>query len=209
LAVSALVWLTAARPADAKAPSPAPWLTSTVERVKNLATRKVKPESPEETKWKKEVKAAVDDIMDWPELTERSLGRYWAERTPKEREEFSKLLREVVEASYESKMKLASRDQLKKPQEVTIDWQKEKIDGNLATATASVTADKSKTDLVFQLKYDGKRWRVYDFSIDGASTVDTYRSQFTKIISKQGFPALLDRLRKKITEIRSGKGEIQ
>src|SRR5687768_10512634 len=109
-------------------PSPMPWLKASVEKGRKLAERKVKPDSPEEDAWRKDVKAMVDDILAWDMLTERTLGRYWQERTPKEREEFAKLLREMIEASYESKMKLAARGKVdNKPSDVQIDWTGEKV----------------------------------------------------------------------------------
>ena len=49
---------------------------------------------------------------------------------------------------------------------------------------------------------------VYDISIDDVSTVRTYRSQFRKIISLDGFPSLLARLRSKTDEIRSGRADV-
>lgn len=195
--------------AFAAPPSPMPWLKSSVEKGRKLAERKVTPDSPQEVAWRKDVKVMVDDILAWDMLTEKTLGRHWAERTPKEREEFSKLLREMIEASYESKMQLAARGKVdNKPNEVAIDWTGEKVGTSTASATAKVKSGKTKADLTFNLTWDGKKWRVYDLVIDGASTINTYRSQFGKIVSKSGFPALLERMRKKVAELRSGKGEL-
>ena len=205
-----LTALSVAVPAAAGGPpdAPGPWLQATVDRAKKLAERKVKPDSPEEEKWKKDVKATVDEILDWDELTKRALGRAWEERKPAEREQFSKLLHEMVEASYESKLKLAARDQLKKPQEVVLTWEPEKVDGTQATARAKIKADKTSATLDFSLRWDGSKWRVWDVAIDDVSTVRTYRSQFSKIIAESGFPALVERMKNTVAEIKSGKGEL-
>lgn len=203
--------ITAAQPASAiadVADPPGPWLRTTVERIRKLATRTVKPDSPEEEQWKKDVKAAVDEILDWPELTKLALGRNWKERTPAEQQSFSKLLREMIETSYQSKLKLAARGKINKPAEVKLDWAKEEVTGEKAQALAKIQADKTKSDLLFKLRWDGKRWRVYDLSIDDVSSVSTYRSQFGKIIDKDGFPALIKRMEKKVVELREGKGEL-
>ena len=189
-------------------PSPGPWLHETVERAKKLAERKVAPGTPAETTWQKEVKDAIDDVVDWPEMTQKALGKGWEERTPKEREEFSKLLRTMVEASYQSKLKLVTTDQGKTANKVTLTWDKEVMTGNTGTARATVKEGKASYTLDFALKHDGKRWRVWDVSIDEVSTVRTYRTSFTKIIADKGFPALIDRMKKKVDEVKNGKGVI-
>jgi phospholipid transport system substrate-binding protein len=197
------------KPAGAgNAPSPMPWLKSTVEKARKLATRQVQPDSPQEEAWRADVKKTVDDILAWDQLTERALGRHWQDRTPKEREEFAKLLREMIEASYESKMRMSARGKLEKPAEVKIDWGEEKIEGDTGSALAKIKADKTKADLLFHLSWDGTRWRVFDIEIDGVSTVRTYRTQFGKLMERGGFSAVLERMRKKVAELRSGKGEL-
>ncbi|MFO0728628.1 MAG: ABC transporter substrate-binding protein [Myxococcota bacterium] len=188
--------------------APGPWLQKTVEAARKLAERKVKPDSPEETKWKTDVKATVDEILDWDELTKRSLGKAWEARSAEEKKEFSALLRQMVEASYESKLKMAARDQLKKPSKVALTWEPEVVDGTTATARAQVKADKTKATLDFSLRWNDGKWRVYDVAIDDVSTVVTYRTQFAKIISESGFPAVIARMKSKVDEIKAGKSEL-
>lgn len=207
--LGALALMGASSAALAAPPSPMPWLKTTVEKARTLSQRKVKPDTPAEVTWRKDVKATVDDVLAWDELTERTLGRHWKDRTPKEREDFAKLLREMIEASYESKLRMAARDELKeKPSDVKIDWGDAQVGTSTATAHAKVKSGKTKADLTFHLTWDKKRWRVYDLEIDDTSTVRTYRTNFTKIINKDGFPGLLERMRKKVEELRAGKGEL-
>lgn len=195
-------------PAAAARDSPGPWLRATVERAKKLAERKIKPDSPAEEAWRKEVKAAIDDVIDWGELTQRSLGKAWDGRNAAERQQFAALLREIVEASYEQKLRMAARGEVKEPAKIDIQWGEEKITGDSATAKALAKADKDNANFEFALKRSGDRWRIYDVTIDDVSTLRTYRSQFTKIITERGFPALLERMQKKVDELRSGKGTL-
>jgi len=48
---------------------------------------------------------------------------------------------------------------------------------------------------------DGKRWKVFDISIDGVSFVSTYRSEFSRIIQSSSYASLVERMRKKRLEI--------
>ena len=43
------------------------------------------------------------------------------------------------------------------------------------------------------------RWKVYDVLIDNVSFVSTYRSEFARILQRESYAALADRLRKHTT----------
>lgn len=209
--VTAILALTlaAAPAAEAKTtPSPRPWLESVIDRAQKLATKNFEAKSAAETKWKSEIKETIDDILDWNELTERALGRHWKKRTPAEQVEFAKLLREMIEASYQSKLRLAATKKTDTKAKVEIEWLDEKVEKDTATSTARFKVGKSVAVLEFKMSYANDRWRVYDVSIDDVSTVRTYRSQFGKIIGKEGYAALVERLRSKTDEIRSGRADI-
>lgn len=189
-------------------PSPKPWLEAKVEEARKLSLRKAKAGSPEEQKLKDELKALVDDMLDWPTMTRRSLGRSWKTIAPAQQKEFSALLRQLIEASYQSKMRMAAKDKVDQAKDVRIDWGEADIDDNEAQIEATVKADKSKTFLGFKLSWDGQRWWVYDVSIDDVSTIRTYRSQFRKLIEDKGFDELMGRMRAKLADIEAGRADI-
>ena len=43
-------------------------------------------------------------------------------------------------------------------------------------------------------------WRVTDIVTEGVSLVSSYRSQFTKIVKKDGFPKLITKMKEKIAK---------
>ncbi|MBI4822223.1 MAG: ABC transporter substrate-binding protein [Deltaproteobacteria bacterium] len=203
-----LLTLCMASPAAAATPTPStPWLEGLVEQARTLAAERVKPDSPEEQKWKARIKSTVDDILDWDELTRQSLGSEWTKTGETDRAEFQKLLREMIEASYMSKLRLRPKSAAEDPK-VEVKWLAEDTKGDRSKATAEVKAGKTKTTLEFHMKWLGDKWRVYDVAIDEVGTVRTYRSQFRKIIAEQGFPKLLDRMRQKTEEIRKGLADL-
>lgn len=200
-------------PAWAQADAPAAgsaktWLKGKVDKANELAQKAPKAGSPTEEAWQKEAKTIIDDVLDWDTMTQESLGAKWKELQPKEQTEFSALLREIIEASYQSKLKLASKGEVKKPANVKIDWIGEDQTGEKAKITAKVKADKTTAQLEFNLIYKDAKWRVWDIAIDDVSTVRTYRSQFRKHIAEKGFPGLLELMRNKIKEIREGRAEL-
>jgi phospholipid transport system substrate-binding protein len=198
-----------ATPASAgELPPPKIWLQKVVDKAAALAKRKVQTDSPDEEKWQSEAKALIDDMIDWKRMTQDSLGTQWKERSQKEQEEFSSMLREMIEASYRSKLRLAARGNVKKPAKIDIKWLEEEIDGEKAKVAAKVNMDKKNAVLQFSLLWSGERWRVYDLAIDDVSTVRTYRTQFRKLISEKGFDGLMARMREKTVEIREGRAEL-
>lgn len=189
--------------------SPKPWLKKKVDQAHKLSQRKVKPGSKAEKVWQNDAKVLIDDMLDWPEMTEKSLGREWKNRTPAEQKQFSELLREMIEASYRSKLKMASKGSVKKPSKVKIDWLKEEVKGNKAVVEANVKADKREAVLEFKMLHKNGRWQVYDLGIDDVSTVRTYRSQFRKLIKQEGFEELIKRMKTKIADIKSGRATLE
>lgn len=203
LVASTATATTAAAPA-----SPKPWMKTVIDKGTELAKRKVEAGTPAEEKWRAETKALIDDTLDWPEMTHQALGKQWEKLSAAEQKEFSGLLREMIEASYQSKLGLFTKGSMKKPDQVKIEWLDEKQEGDDAAVTARVKTEKNVAVLEFKSKFKEGRWRIWDVAIDEVSTVRTYRTQFGKIIAKDGVPALMERMKAKIADIRAGRAEI-
>jgi len=73
-------------------------------------------------------------------------------------------------------------------------------DGDLLVSTEVHAKRKGRPYTVavdYVLRKDGAGWRAFDVATDGVGLVENYRAQFNKIIAKDGFAGLLDRMRKK------------
>ena len=80
---------------------------------------------------------------------------------------------------------------------------KETEDGEYAEVKSKIITDK-RDEFTFDyrmIKQNGK-WMVYDVVIEGVSLVSNYRTQFNKIISADGYPALLKKLQTKSDELK-------
>ena len=69
------------------------------------------------------------------------------------------------------------------------------------------TKAKSKTDaredaieIWFKMTQKDSKWRVQDITTEGVSLVSSYKSQFTKVIKKDGFPKLIEKMKDKIAK---------
>lgn len=153
----------------------------------------LKTSSPEN---EKKVAAIFDEMLDYGGLAEASLGSEWAARTDAEKKEFTELLKQLVKKGYEKN--------LKKTLNYNIEYVgEEQKDG----ASIVKTRAKSKTDpredaieISYKMVQKDSKWRVQDITTEGVSLVSSYRSQFTKVIKKDGFPTLITKMKDKIAK---------
>lgn len=143
-----------------------------------------------------QIAAVFDQLLDYDRLARESLGAYWEQRTPEERQEFQALLMQLVQRAY--------RKNLRKTldYEVTFKGQDAAKNGYLVQTVARHRTNRREEPVSVDYllhKVDGQ-WRVYDIVTEGSSLVGNYRSQFRRIIKKDGFPEVLERMKKKLRE---------
>ncbi len=152
----------------------------------------LKQSAPDE----KKVAAIFDEMLDYGTLAESSLGSEWAGRTDAEKKEFGDLLKQLVRKAYEKN--------LKKTLGYTIEYvSEEQKDGAYIVKTKAKSTTDAKEDPIaidFKMVQKDSKWRIQDISTEGVSLVSSYRSQFTKIIKKDGFPALITKMKDKIAK---------
>jgi phospholipid transport system substrate-binding protein len=192
-----------AAPSAAPAPAPPPTTSPMAELKKSngdldkILKKNVPNWTPEAELQRTEVRKLVGGFLDYNELARRSLAKHWDGLTPKQREEFSNTLRELVERSYLRQLHGGSGG-------YNIKYEKEEKTGNEAQvdATLHTTSRGKKVDIALQYKMLGKNghWVVYDVLTDEQSMLENYRAEFNKIIQKDGFDALMKRMNKKLDE---------
>jgi phospholipid transport system substrate-binding protein len=167
--------------------------TSVVKSKQTSLFDLIKKATPESDK---KVAALFDEMLDYPVLAETSLGSEWAPRSDAEKAQFSDLLKQLVRKSYERN--------LKKILNYDVDYVSEEADGS---AVMVKTKAKSRSDareepleITFKVAPKGNSWKVQDIVTEGVSLVSSYRGQFTKIVKKDGFPALLQKMKDKLAK---------
>lgn len=142
------------------------------------------------------VTVLFDEMLDYQALAEASLGSEWAARTDAEKAEFSELLKQLVRKAYEKNLKK------------TLNYNVEYVSESTKNAGVVVkTKAVSKTDareepveVAYVLVEKNGTWRVQDIITEDVSLVSSYRSQFTKIVKKDGFPKLIQKMKDKIAK---------
>jgi phospholipid transport system substrate-binding protein len=143
-----------------------------------------------------EIRRAAADLFDFDEISRRVLSRHWTERSAEEQTEFVALFTDVLERTYISRIEAYSGEKIIYVGEV--------VDGPFATVRSKVvTRRRTETPLEYKLHLRDGRWKVYDILIDHVSFVATYRSEFSRILQREPYTGLLERLRKESGSPRS------
>jgi len=133
------------------------------------------------------------EIFDFGEMSKRTLGRHWEDRTAVERVDFAQLFTELIQRSYFSKIDEHGAEK-------TV-FRGETTEGDdVIVQTKLLLAHGTQMPLDYSMHNVGGRWRVYDLSIDGISLVANYRAQFNKIIRTSSYEGLVAKFKSNQTE---------
>lgn len=143
---------------------------------------------------KTQLNVALGELLDYAELARRALGTHEAQATPAQRVAFADLLRQLVERSYQKNL------------EGTLDYEIRYVGSSASGSAVTVrTIAKSRANgrepevsIDYSLHQVNGVWRVYDVATDGVSLVRTYRDGFHRIIARDGFDALLTKMRERL-----------
>jgi phospholipid transport system substrate-binding protein len=188
------------KPAGAPPPSSSPMadLKKSNAQLDKVLHKNVPNWSPEAELERDEVRKLVGAFLDYNELARRSLARHWDSITSKQRADFTETLRQLVERSYLKQVHGGGGPNY------NIKYEKEEKAGNEAVvdATLHTTSRGKKVEIALQYKMLGKdgKWVVYDVVTDEQSMLENYKAEFNKIIAKDGFDALMKRMKKKLEE---------
>lgn len=119
------------------------------------------------------------------------VGRqYWYSASPSQRRAFVAQFKRVVINTYAKALASYNDDK------VTVYPLRGQIRGRVARVrSAIVRKNGQKIQISYNLIKSSGHWKVYDFSIEGVSIVQNYRSQFASALARGGMTELLARLR--------------
>ncbi len=139
------------------------------------------------------LREAVYSVFDFPEMARRSLGLHWRQRTPEEREEFVTIFTKLLEQTYANKIE--SYDDEK------VVYTREAIDQGYAKVGSNIVNKQGEAfSVIYKLHLTEKSWKIYDVSVENISVVNNYRSQFNRVITKESFPELIGKMKKKVKQ---------
>jgi phospholipid transport system substrate-binding protein len=178
---------------DAAAGPPTEQVRGSIDRVLQILSDPELKKASRTADRRAAIRAVAGEIFDFTEISQRSLARHWAARTPAERQEFGQLFGDLLEYSYITKIETYSGEKIQYAGEVP--------DGDQAVVkTRIVTKTGTEIPVDYRMFLKADRWRAYDVNIEGVSLVSNYRTQFNTVIQRTGYADLVAKLKAKQEE---------
>lgn len=145
---------------------------------------------------KPQLTTAFDALLDYDALAQNSLDMEWGKLSPEQRAEFQDLLKVLVQRAYTKNI----RDTLNYA--VEFRGEVDAASGKLVKTVAKHKTDQHREPIAidYLISNASGKWKVRDIVTEGSSLVSNYRNQFRKIIEKQGYAGLIDKMKKKAAE---------
>lgn len=128
--------------------------------------------------------------IDLNRMSAAVVGRYWQTASPAQREQFKKEFAYLVTTTYSAALSSYNGDR------VQFYPLRENFANHETMQIRSVIIRQNgqRIPISYNVVQSGAAWKVYDFSIENVSMVQSYRSQFENVLASGGMPALLVRL---------------
>jgi phospholipid transport system substrate-binding protein len=146
---------------------------------------------------KHQLEDVLTGALAFGEMARDALGVEWERRSATERKTFADAFEALLRAS------LLRRPGIYRVERVT--YAEEKAEPPSGSVHTVVLTGEATTEVDYRFRQLDGDWRIVDYSVDGVSTVRNYRSQFAKILVKQGWDELLQRIRKRTAAIQADR----
>jgi phospholipid transport system substrate-binding protein len=134
--------------------------------------------------------AIFDSIFDYTLMAQLALGgKQWAALPPAKQSEFTKLFEQKLKKSYMEKLDLYTDEKI-------VIKNLEKIKDARIHLTTHLMKNSEVYEIIYKFYKDKNgSWMIYDVDILGVSIIQTYRTQFAEILTKEPFEKLLEKLK--------------
>jgi phospholipid transport system substrate-binding protein len=144
--------------------------------------------------------ALLEQALDLDFMARKSLGRSFESLSPDDQKRWIETFRRFTIANY------AGRFTGYSGQEFETLGEEPAAQGTVLVRTRLIDPGAENMDLAYRLREAGGTWQVIDIYLKGTvSELALRRSDFTAILDRQGFPALLESVDVKIADLRAGK----
>ncbi len=143
----------------------------------------------------------VKEVYDFVSISRYVLGSHWKQLSPEEKKTFIQKMTEFGIAAYAAEFNDYSGEQFKILSEEPF---RERL--KVVKAVLEVPKEPS-VQFVYILKPADGGWKIIDVRYDGVSDLALKRAQFSDILAKEGFQALLSKLDERIANY--AKGELE
>jgi len=165
-------------------------LKTSIGSVLEMFKDKQKSTSPEaKALQRKKIFNIAMELFNFDEMSKRTLGKEWKELSNEQKKQFAHLFSRFLANIYYNRLEEYTNE--------TVKYLDQRQHQDKTLVKTMIVTQKNEIPMDYKLmKTD--RWRVYDISIEGVSLVRNYRSQFYKILRKQGINELMKMMQLKL-----------
>ena len=148
------------------------------------------------------LRPVMTDVFDLDFMAEKSLGRHWKDLGEDDRKRWVALFRDFTVATYAANFDKYSGQ--------SFELLGEEPGGNetILVKTRVVNPGGDNVELSYRLQQSAPSWRIVDVYLKGTvSELALRRSDYSSLIEREGFEALVTSLRNKITDLVAGRGK--
>jgi phospholipid transport system substrate-binding protein len=175
--------------------------TTVTQEFVNQALQILRDKNKSVVQKRRELKPLIDARFDATTMARSTLGYHWRSLTPDDRNSFTQVFANFIEAAYLDKVQDYSG------QEVQFGRSRSLGEGYTAVDTSIVESGKTPIPVTYLVEQSDGAWKIYDVTVDNISIIANYRNQFNRVINEQGFPKLMADLRAKSRALGSELGE--
>ncbi len=135
-----------------------------------------------------ELKNIVNGIIDFEEMAKYALDEYYNDISEAEKNEFVDLFASIVRDQSLNKLDIYR---------ASVSYNSIKVNGTQAEVNTMAELEDVRTPVNYDMLLKNNKWVITDMVLDDVSTAETYHRQFQRILSKNGFDALMQSLRKR------------
>lgn len=177
----------------AQTPTAEAFLRERHQSVERILARAARSET-DRTRRQADLDTALGGLLDYDALAAAALVDHWSGLQAAQRTEFVTLLRQLVQRSY--------RGNLESTRNFLIRYTGNDTRGQVhivhTVARSRTNGRAPEVGIDYELRQDGSSWKVTDVVTDGVSLVRNYRSQFHRIVQRDGWDALIRRMRERV-----------
>ncbi|MFO0582541.1 MAG: ABC transporter substrate-binding protein [Anaeromyxobacter sp.] len=135
------------------------------------------------------LESIVTRAVDLDGMVQKAMGKSWGQATPAQKKR--------IVGAFTKRFGALTGGQLDSYRSTDVAYGAEApgADGT-TTVPTKVVVKGEPTEIAYALRRQGAAWRIEDVVIDGASTVEGFRSSFAKTIAKEGIAGLVTKLEK-------------
>ena len=141
-----------------------------------------------------EISSKALKLLDLQVVSQKTLGKYWKKRTPEEQKNFLSLLEGLF-------VHIAFTNTSKFFKDLEMSYGETKLTKTKAVVPLKVIHDEEgEVFIEFILTKKENNWLVVDVVLDDVSMRNNLKSQFYKILKKEKYQELVQRMQKKLKE---------